>query len=110
MMMEGASDKTVSKRRIWMLEDTSCGLEAGSTLKPNLNGKVVSANASALIKVIIDNTTAIFKPLSLLIISNFNPVFFDLVILICVNNRFKSVQVCPESNLFLLSFLSPGII
>lgn len=43
MMMAGASDKTVKISNSWMLDETSWGVEAGSTEKPNLKGNVVSA-------------------------------------------------------------------
>lgn len=41
--IEGASDKTVSIKRICILDETSCGLVAGSTSNPNLNGNNGSA-------------------------------------------------------------------
>jgi hypothetical protein len=43
MMMAGARDNTVRIRSNWILDETSWGVDAGSTLKPNLKGKVVSA-------------------------------------------------------------------
>lgn len=43
MIMAGARDKTVKISSSWMLDETSCGVVAGSTLKPNLKGNVVSA-------------------------------------------------------------------
>jgi hypothetical protein len=43
MSIEGARDSTVRISRICMLDVTSCGFCAGSTLKPNLKGNAGSA-------------------------------------------------------------------
>ena len=79
MTMEGASERTVRMSRICMLVDTSCGVWAGSTLKPNLKGNVVSAKASVLKTVTVNRTIKICKYLSLFFIRGVIPIFFDLI-------------------------------
>ena len=69
-----------------MLDDTSWGVVAGSTSNPNLNGNVVSAKTSELKKAIISKTTAICRPLNLLLICIVIPNFFELIFILLYNH------------------------
>ena len=102
MMMAGARDNTVKISRSWILDETSWGVAAGSTLKPNLKGKVVSAYASELKRVMIVNAVAILRPRFILIISIVNPVFIitGTVFPVSFQNDPEFLKILSESGFF----------